>query len=313
MEEKKKFSYSTLFLIICIIIIAVMGVMIYSLYEDKQVSSNAIEELNDKISNLENTIAQTQTNSSNNTEVKDELEILNIEDDLVKKLYGYILQSDDFDHSFAWQNSVEPTSFYKKDKTTYSSLSDMEKTLVVLKNYSSDEIKSVNKSMLTNIIDTTHIHDNVRVYENINEKSAEIFNQSNAKWNNYTGCAGALEYQNDNYYLSEFDGGGKGTSEVGYAKMQKAEKEEEYIYIYDKYIYIDSTNYDIGYNDSKVHIYTTSDKTNDIGTENERIWSSDTAIDNIYQKYENQLKTFKHTFKKSENGSYYWLSSEICD
>lgn len=102
----------------------------------------------------------------------------------------------------------------------------MEKTLVVLKNYSSDEIKSVNKSMLTNIIDTTHIHDNIRVYKNINEKSAEIFNQSNAKWNNYTGCAGAIEYQNDNYYLSEFDGEEKEQAKLAILKCKKQKKKK---------------------------------------------------------------------------------------
>lgn len=286
MEEKKNSNY---FLLICLIIIVAMGVGIYHLYEK-------IEEVS---------TSQSQIN------VETKLEEISIEEDLVKKLYGYILQSDDFDHAFAWQNSLEPTSFYRKEKTTYLNLSDIEKTLVILKNYTNNEIKTINKSKLTNIIDTTHIRDDVKVYENINEKATEIFNQESDKWNDYVGCAGVVEYRNGNYYLSRFDGGGKGTSEVGYAKMQKAEKEEDYIYIYDKFVYIDSTNYDIGYGDSKVHIYTTSDKANELGTENEGIWSSNTIIDEIYKKYEEQLKIFKHTFKKTENGNYYWVSSEM--
>ena len=313
MEEKKTttISLSTFFLILAIIAIVVMGFFIYKMYNDNQASQKHINELNSKINNLER--SSTQNNQSNNAiiEKKDELVSLSVNNDLVQKLYEYILKSDDFAYAFAWQNGMEPASFYKKSKVTYSSLSDIEKTLIVLKNYNNSEVKSVNKSSLKNVIDTTYIHDTVKVYETINDKASTIFNQSNSNWNNYTGCSGALEYKNNNYYLTEFDGGGKGTSEVGYAKIQKAEKDENYIYIYDKYIYIDSTNMDIGEDDKKVHIYTTSDKMNDLGAETEGIWSSDSAIEQLYQKYENQLKTFKHTFKKIEDGSYYWLSSEI--
>lgn len=318
MEEKKsiKISLTTFFLLISIIIILIMAFFIYKLYSDKKISEKSIDELNNKISNLENTaqqniIPQNTLPSNATTEKKDELVTLSIDSDTVQKLYEYILKSDDFDYSFAWSNSMEPTSFYKKNKVTYSSLSDMEKTLTVLKNYNNSEVKSVNKSSLKNVIDTTDIHDTVKVYENINTKASKIFNQSNSNWNNYTGCAGALEYKNNNYYLTEFYGGGKGTSEVGYSKIQKAEKDENYLYIYDKYIYIDSNNMDIGEGDSKVHIYTTADKMNDIGTETEEIWNSSSATERLYQKYENQLKTFKHTFEQTDDGNYYWLSSEI--
>ena len=313
MEEKNvtRISLSTFLLILAIIIMVVMGFFIYKMYNDNQTSQKHINELNSKINNLER--STTENNQSNNTimEKKDELVSLSVNNDLIQKLYEYILKSDDFDYSFAWQNEMEPASFYKKSKVTYSSLSDIEKTLIVLKNYNNSEIKNVNKSSLKNIIDTTYIHDTVKVYENINDKASTIFNQSDSNWNNYEGCSGILEYENNNYYLSEFEGGGKGTSEVGYAKIQKAEKDENYIYIYDKYIYIDSTNMDVGENDKKVHIYTTSDKMNDLGAETEGIWNSDFVIEQLYQKYENQLKTFKHTFKKVEDGSYYWLSSEI--
>lgn len=312
MEEKKsiKISLSTFFLLILIIIL-IVGFFIYKIYNEKQLSDKTINELNSKISNLEN--STTQNNQSNNTTIerKDEIVSLSVNNDLVQKLYGYILKSDDFVYDFAWQNGMEPASFYRKSKVTYSDLSDMEKTLIVLKNYNNNEVKSENKSSLKNIIDTTYIHDTVKIYENINDKAYKIFNQSNSNWNNYKGCSGALEYKNNNYYLTEFDGGGKGTSEVGYAEIQKAEKDENYLYIYDKYIYVDSTNMDIGEKDKKVHIYTTADKMNDIGTETEEIWGSDSTIEQLYQKYENQLKTFRHTFKKAEDGSYYWLSSEI--
>ena len=88
--------------------------------------------------------------------------------------------------------------------------------------------------------------------------------------------------------------------------IEKVEKDQESIYIYDKFIYVDYTNFDTTSGDSKIHIYTSADKTEELGTE-----TSLTTTKELFEKYENKLKTYKHTFKKAENGSYYWLSSEI--
>jgi hypothetical protein len=52
MEEKKKFSYSTLFLIFAMIIIAVMGYFLYEIYNEKLVNEENVVQLNAEISNL---------------------------------------------------------------------------------------------------------------------------------------------------------------------------------------------------------------------------------------------------------------------
>ena len=31
----------------------------------------------------------------------------------------------------------------------------------------------------------------------------------------------------------------------------------------------------------------------------------------IFEDFNNEINTFKHTFKKAENGNYYWYSSEV--
>ena len=303
MEKKEiKISLSTFFLILAIIVIIIMGYAIFKLYNEKKIANNSIQELKSKTNNLEEILAEEK--SSNN--IQNQIETLDTNNDIVKQLYGYILKSDDLGYSFAWQNGFEPASFYRNTKTTYSSLSDMEKMLTVLKNYKESEIKKVNKTQLKTIIDTTYIHDTVKVYENINKKAMEIFKQNNTNWNNYDGCASKLEYANDCYYLSEIEGGGKGTSIKTYSEIQKVEKDQESIYIYDKFIYVDYTNFDTTSGDSKIHIYTSADKTEELGTE-----TSLTTTKELFEKYENKLKTYKHTFKKAENGSYYWLSSEI--
>ena len=321
MEEKKeiKISLTTLFLIIAIILIVIMGIYIFNLYKANQKSESSINELNAKISTLENSITEqkdtnivqdlktTNEQLASATTNKNKTENLDVNNSLVKKLYGYVLKSDDFDHEFAWQNGLEPASFYKSTKTTFSTLSNMEKMLIVLKNYSSEEVKTVNKTQVKDMVDISEIHDTVQIYENFNKKAKEIFNENNYDWKDYIGCAGRLEYKNDNYYLFGFDGGGKGSSIGSYSKLQKAEKNQDYIYLYDKFIYVDFENLDMLEGDQKAHVYTEADEKNDIGTESDY----PSKVEELYKKYENKLKTYKHTFKQNEDGSYYWVSSEI--
>ena len=298
MEEKRnknKFLYILGIIALCIIII--MGLLNFKLYNDKKIANNLIKELNSRISNLENIVTEKQYLNDNENPV----ETLDVNNDLVQQLYRYILKSDNFTGSFAWQNGLEPASFYKNKKTNYSSLSNIEKMLAILQNYYESDIKNVFKTQVSNIIDISDIHNTVYIYENIEKKSMKIFNQNGVDWRSYTGCSYYLNYKNDCYYLSEFDGGGKGTSISTYSEIQKAEKDQEYIYIYDKFIYIDSTKFDLGEGDSKIHIYTSSDETNEIGTES----SYPETIKELYNKYKGKLKTYKHIFKKSENDSYY--------
>ena len=308
MEKKHKISISMVLLIIAIVIIAIMAFFIYQLYNDKQTTTTTISELNDKINNLEKN-QDDKTDKSNNQSLEtDKIEQLDINDDLVKQLHGYILKSDDFGNggdSSSFAPVGEHVSFYKDSKVTYSSLSDAEKTLVVLKNYSQNEVKQVNKSQLKNIIKIDGIHDIVNVYDNLSSKAMKIFNQTNINWKDYDGLAATLNYNNDCYYLVEYDGGGLGTCEYGYSEIQSAEKDQENLYIYDKFIYIDTTNELISEGDNKTHIYTSSNKTEDIGSE-----KTDEKVSQLYKKYESKLKTYKHTFKQREDGSYYWVSSE---
>ena len=130
MDKKIKISLSTFFLILAIIVIIIMGYAIFKLYNEKKIANNSIQELKSKTNNLEEILAEEK--SSNN--IQNQIETLDTNNDIVKQLYGYILKSDDLGYSFAWQNGFEPASFYRNTKTTYSSLSDMEKMLTVLKN-----------------------------------------------------------------------------------------------------------------------------------------------------------------------------------
>lgn len=62
MKEKKeiKISLTTLFLIIAIILIVIMGIYIFNLYKANQKSESSINELNTKINVLENSIKESK-------------------------------------------------------------------------------------------------------------------------------------------------------------------------------------------------------------------------------------------------------------
>ena len=309
MEKKNKTNVSTVLLIIAIIVIAIMGFFIYQLYSYKKTSSDMIGELNNKINNLESN-KNDNTNVSNNSQSQNmnKTENLDVNDELIKQLHGYILKSDDFGNGTGFAPIGESVSFYKDTKVILSSLSDAEKTFAVLENYKEDEIKKVNKSQVKNIIETSDINDNVNIYENLNNKAINIFNQADINWKDYQGCAENLKYNADCYYLVEYNGGGLGRCEYGYSEVQNAEKDQENLYIYDKFIYIDTVNEAISEDDGKTHIYTSANKTNEIGTE--KFYDNFKSIAELYKKYENKLCTYKHTFKQRKDGSYYWFSSE---
>ena len=101
MKEKKS-NLPILFLIIAIIIIIIMGLFIYKLYNDKMSMSNSIEELNDKINKIGE--ADVQEESQNKNEEQDKLETLNTDSDLVKKLYDYVAKFSYYDELIAYQS-----------------------------------------------------------------------------------------------------------------------------------------------------------------------------------------------------------------
>ena len=112
-----------------------MSFFIYQLYNDKKTTSATISELNDKINNLEKNQDDKTDNSNNQSLETDKKEQLDINDDLVKQLYGYILKSDDFGNggdSSSFAPVSEHVSFYKDSKVTYSSAINMHKAAIIL-------------------------------------------------------------------------------------------------------------------------------------------------------------------------------------
>ncbi len=79
MEKKKSINLSTIFLILALIVIAVMGYFIYKLYNGNITSNKEVEKLNEKISSLEDRIDELKETENDN--ISTNLDTNNIIDD----------------------------------------------------------------------------------------------------------------------------------------------------------------------------------------------------------------------------------------
>ena len=313
--EKKKAPISLTGLIVLIIFLAaVVGGLVYFFTNyDLQIMSK------DK----ENEVSQVE----NKEEIEEsKIEELDKDSELVKELYNIVLKYDDSFGSYAWQNE-ETASFYKDKKITLSSLSNIERMLVIRKNNENmSEISNENdkNKILKDVNFETDLNTgNIYVYPNINKITNKIFNKDVEELNliKCRGCALDIIYKDDFIYEIEFEGGGMGNAECAYSEIQKVEKIDDRIEIYDKYIYLDFLKAWLPEDDELVHIYTSADKTKEIGKEedkfvfwddvNKKEYADKEIFGSVYQKYKDKLNTYKHTFQKSEDGTYYWVSSEI--
>ena len=248
------------------------------------------------------------SNVDNNNQVSNNnVTTLDLTSNFVQGLYNKVVHSDSSEPCYAWQEGISGASFYKDSKTTYSSLNNMIKVLDVLQNAGVPR-KITDENEKNNIINNSSMKNagvyitDIEVYENVQDIANTIFeNPNDIKWETYTGLSTQLEYINGNYYAIHGQGGGRGTVEFGYSTMTKAEQDGDYIYIYDKFVWVDETD------ENNIKVYITSDETNQIGTES--IHSE--AGNYLLNKYYDSLETYKHTFKKSSDGTYKWISTEI--
>ncbi len=123
------------------------------------------------------------------------------------------------------------------------------------------------------------------------------------------------KYFNNRYYYSY--GGGSLYRVYNIRKYEDDSYNEDYLYITDKYLYIkegilESNNPDL----FEREVYDSSDKTNLIEKVNTELVDTSTEEqskeyeEKLLNKYEDKAKKYKHTFKKNQNDTYYWISSE---
>lgn len=122
----------------------------------------------------------------------------------------------------------------------------------------------------------------------------------------------------DNIYYCTNSGGGSIFGNYADKKIEKAEQDGDYIYIYEKYVYVHFENLEEHYKDSSIQlqfkIYPSPDsETSIVDTVYPYDFGNTNSVFDIDESIEKNAITYKHTFKKSSSGTYYWVSTEPID
>ena len=108
---------------------------------------------------------------------------------------------------------------------------------------------------------------------------------------------------------------GYGTDAVK-SKLVKAEEDENYVYVYDKYVKCSTEAGWMGCVSSEDEVLGQESMvscTEGITSEKcpaQATWNN--LVDYVLENMSDKLKTFKHTFKK-QDGNYFWVSSEVVE
>lgn len=168
---------------------------------------------------------------------------------------------------------------------------------------------------------TINVLDDVMAFdmESIQKMSKQIFNEElKIEKHSYEMDGFALVYNEDGYYW--LPRGGVGTLDHANYNIVKAEKINNNIYIYENYMAVLEDTETVS-----PTLYTALDKKQKIKPtkELESVWDltiEEKDGDNYKyildtkkakEEYGIILPIYKHTFKQSENGNYYWVSTEL--
>lgn len=248
---------------------------------------------------------------------------LDINSELVKELHSKVLK---FNHIYDFGSGKE-YSFYRNTKVTVNDLTNTEKVIAVIQyleenNYGTKiELAKLDQEILKKL--TKYIPPELEgpvygeVYDaNILKSGIKLVFGDNARieWFSFdNNCAVAHDFVDGKYYNYTYPGGGYGYSTYAFSKVEKAIQDENYIYIYDKFIYAD--DFPNG-NEGPTTYYTDSTKSLMLGVADDFITPYpfvEGANSVLISKYEDKLNTYKHTFKKNADGEYYWVSTEIAN
>lgn len=309
-EERKVVKIRLSTAILCFIILAlVLGLVFMYLYYNKKddtnnstvvaqnttattttttstssVAENKVE--NTVVNKTPSTIENNTSNNSSSTSTK---ETLDVNSELVKKLYNYIPAFD--------QNRIQNNAYQTK-KVTKETLDNK-----VLLAYAFKNLK-LNESDKTTVVENGNPIEGWYTFdaEKLHEKEIEMYGSAVRDDSFEIGYGQGCTYSNGKYSFSS--GGGSDEWMVNVRTITKANKENDMLYIEDKYIVSKEK-------ENKLALYTASDSNEKLVVmDGSNYTDDDTLRKEIKNKYENKMTTYKHTFKKNADGSYYWYSTE---
>ena len=313
MEEKGpiKVKLSTAILLIVIFLLIIAMIFMYFYFKNSNSSENLENgqtQNNASVSSNTfsgNSLNNTQSSNSENTIVNDNSApvSLSIESDEIKQLYNYVMKT----------NANQELLVYRSSKVTLDDLNNQLKLITVFQNVSESDATEVASRTDETGFTAKHIYYDKNTIDNV-AKNVFGDNVSITHESCWSDFGYTRDFENGRYDCFSYQGGGGSPWENSASKLVKAEQVGNEIYIYDNYVHVygdmasvDSSGYDI---------FDSSDKSLKIASNisfeqifNGRVYP-DVDFDNLQSLTGNKIKTYKHTFKKASDGSYYWFSTE---
>lgn len=309
MNEKEpiRIKLSTVILLFIIFILIIAMIFMFLYFNNFQHTKQ--NEINANLTNKSTIYSSNDSDNVESSQPQDNISTptsLNIESSEVKQLYNYIMKV----------NTNQEKLVYRNTKVTEKDLNNQLKLITIFKNVSKNDV-SETKSVTDEYGYTTeHTYYKKEKIENIAKKifgnNVSITHESCEAY-----LTQAIDFKNGEYDCYEYQGGGDTPWEMSTSEIISAEQKGNELYIYDKYVHIygnaSSSNYDI-YDSSdkslKIAENVSLNKIVNNASSSSGTYSSKAIINNLETITNNKIKTFKHTFKKNSDGTYYWYSSE---
>lgn len=288
-KEPKTVRLSTVILLFIILILVVALVLMYMYY-----NKDSKNEVATDTSNTES------MNTTKNAE-KSTVEELSTTSSIVKELYEYI----PVDREYTEDINLMLSDAYQSKKIT---VNDLDNELILGNAFINTEIPIDERQPYEENIPVTDWYK--ATPDRLQETIKKMYNtEIEDKSFNLSGSNGNFE---NGIYTFTFGGGGNSFID-NLRNIEEAYKENDELYIIDtclKYLTeneVDSNNI-LKY---KFKLYDTSNNNSIILEETVNETEIKDNIDSyVEEHYSSKAKKYKHTFKKNDDGEYYWYSSE---
>lgn len=320
MQEKKTITLSlgtVIFIFIIILLIIALAVVYYlGFIKEDNSEDNKINSVINDTATLNNEVIN--STDVNQTDIEKNLDINSMQ---VKNLYSKILKTNNIYNNFGTNGiSRQKCSFYKSTKVNANILSNEEKVVAVLQYLidTNEGTKMSFSNIQSDVLNQMGYYFSGGDYDYCIKYSAQeleaakkaVFgNDVQINWISIgNNAANQIDYINGEYYRYTYPGGGGPWGIYSFSEIEKATENNEYVYIYDKYLYTV-----LEYNPEVLNLYTNSDMNVKISSVS-NYYDYENAFDNkdnsVIKNYSDKIDTYKHTFKKDSDGNCYWISTE---
>lgn len=261
-------------IIVIMLVIAESGFIVYLLNKDK---SNEVTEADD-------------FSVEEKVEENNKITELNVDDEMVINLHEMIPE---------YSTNKDILSAYQSKKIT---MNELDNSFMLAFAFRRIDVTMEEKEPFEGSYDWYYFSPEVLQAEVKKIFGTEIPNES------FVVAAGSsCKYENEKYLYSF--GGGSGMGSTSNEYITKAYIEGEKLYIEDRYLYLVEYSNGGSYDNPGIFVYDSSDKVNKIAEYPFNLSNTN----NIFEENKSNMKAYRHTFTKGDNGEYYWVSSEPID